>query len=124
MSERQQRLREQLLQEEEVHQEMFRNDLYKEETAAELSPYTQPLRTLSDKKDEQRDEPATGSGLGITALILSILSLLFMPITLGTAGVITGIMAYVRGNKGLGLWAIGLGAITLINQFFLAPLLY
>lgn len=123
MTERQERLKEQLLQEEEVHEEMFRNNLYKEETAAELSPYTRPLRTLGEFDAERRETPSA-SGLGITALILSILSLLFMPITFGLAGVIMGIFSYVRGSKGLGLWAVGLGAITLINQFFLVPLLY
>ncbi len=126
---REDELRNNILNEEEVHQEMFRDGNFYEETAAEFAPQRpqhMPNQWADDRATVTADNQrvTTGTGLGITALILSILSLLFMPVTLGTVGIVVGIIAFVRGSRGLGSWAIGIGAISLINQFFFAPMLF
>lgn len=129
MADREEELRDNILREEEVHPEMFRNDNFYEETAAEFAPQrTQYMQNQwdADRSAGQAEDPRenTGTGLGVTALIISILSLLFMPITLGAAGIVIGILAFVRGSRGLGMWAIGIGALSLINQFFFAPMVF
>lgn len=123
-------LRENILMGEEVHEDMYRVGKFREELATEVAP-ARP-RLVQNRIEEDRDYPdpaekertKVGAGVGMTALILSILSLLFFPVTLGSAGIIVGIIAYMRGSRGLGLWAIGLGALSLLNQFFFAPMLY
>lgn len=129
MSNKEDELRENILLQEEVHEDMYRVGKFREELATEVAP-VRP-RLIQNRLEEDRDFPdpaekdrtSDGVGLGMTGLILSILSLLFMPITLGSAGILAGIFAFRRGSRGLALWAIGLGTVSLLNQFFFAPLL-
>lgn len=86
-----------------------------EEVSAEIAP---PRPALTDREEE---EERSGAGLGITALVLSILSLLFWPVVLGAAGIITGFFAYRRGAVGLGMWSMGIGAISIIIALFISP---
>lgn len=129
MTDREKELRDDILREEEVHEDMFRVGKFREELATEVAP-VRP-RLIKNRIEEDRDFPdpaekekKEGTGIGITALILSILSLLFLPVILGIAGIIVGIVAFSRGSRGLGIWAIGIGALSLISQFFFAPWLY
>ncbi len=130
LSKREDELRENILIEEEVHEDMFRVGKFREELATEVAPVRPRLirNRLKDNRDfpDPVEKPRTniGGGLGMTALVLSILSLLFLPITLGSAGIIIGLIAFMRGSKGLGLWAVGIGALSLLNQFFFAPIVY
>lgn len=86
-----------------------------EEVSAEIAP---PRPALTDREEE---EERSGAGLGITALVLSILSLLFWPVVLGAAGIITGFFAYRRGAVGLGMWSMGIGAVSIIIALFISP---
>lgn len=100
-------------------------DQYLEETAAEVVPIQEQGeyrrdRPLEEDKIENR-QIDTKSSIGIFALVLSILSLLFMPIVLGAAGIIAGIFARQREAKTMGNWAIALGAISIVVSLFLSP---
>lgn len=93
---------------------------YKEETSAEIAAPVRFDRTRT--RDYDMDETATsGRGIGIAALALSILSLFVMPILFGAAGIVLGFIARRRGSEGLGNWAIGLGAISIIVGMFIVP---
>ncbi|KAB7670050.1 DUF4190 domain-containing protein [Bacillus sp. B1-b2] len=95
---------------------------YLEETSAEIAApmnYT-PAPTI--RKDVAREKEGTGGrGVGITALVISILSLFVMPILLGIVGIVLGFVARRRGAVSTGTWAISLGAISIIIGIFLAP---
>ncbi len=90
-------------------------DLY-EETAAEIAP------PLDYERVERRDDvEAGGRGFGYIALLLAILSLFTSPILFGLAGLILGFIARARGATGLGNWAIGISAVSVIITLFLSP---
>ncbi|MGA8941883.1 MAG: DUF308 domain-containing protein [Thermoactinomyces sp.] len=92
----------------------LRND---EEVAQEVSPNPVMMR---DRKGEGTENEAGGTGLGITALILSILAFFVWPFVLSIAGIIVGIFA-VRRKSALGWWAVAAGIVALILAFFLFP---
>ncbi|MDR7075022.1 hypothetical protein J2Y03_000010 [Neobacillus niacini] len=96
---------------------------YREETAAEIAapvPLTRP--TFRERsKDDTGAETGTGTGMGWAALVLSILSLFVMPILFGAAGIVLGFVARRRGAEGLGAWAIGIGAISIVVGIFILP---
>ena len=101
---------------------------FAEETAAEVVP-VRPELEQTDKDRERgvdqehinEDAENDGRGMGIFALILSLLSLLFLPVLLGAAGIIVGFVARRRGANALGNWAIAIGAISVVISLFLAP---
>lgn len=105
-----------------------REERFNEEVGAEIAPARQELSTENDEEvfpdygeRKVNGEAREGSGLGMAALIMSILSLLFLPVLLGSAGIITGVIAYRRGSRGLGIWAIVLGALSVLGSFFISP---
>jgi hypothetical protein len=53
--------------------------------------------------------------------VLSILSLFFLPIILGAAGIILGFIARRKGALTLGAWAIGIGVVSIIVGTFILP---
>ncbi len=74
-------------------------------------------------EEERRDVMGmSGKGLGILGLALSILSLFFLPIIMGAAGIIVGFIARKRGAAGLGAWAIGIGIVSIVVGIFVLPL--
>jgi hypothetical protein len=95
---------------------------YREETAAEIAAPV-PIRVDRDQsRNLNRSEVETsGKGIGIAALALSILSLFVMPILFGAAGIVLGFIARRKGSEGLGNWAIGLGAVSIIVGMFIVP---
>ncbi|WML25569.1 DUF4190 domain-containing protein [Neobacillus sp. OS1-33] len=97
----------------------IRSSQYKEETAAEIAAPV-PLIRRREQSDE-REKAAGGTGLGTLALVLSILSLFVMPILFGAAGIVLGFVARRRGANGLGAWAIGIGAISIVIGIFILP---
>ena len=98
---------------------------YREETAAEIAapvPLTRP--TFREKSKDGTGTGAgtnEGTGMGWAALVLSILSLFVMPILFGAAGIVLGFIARRRGAEGLGAWAIGIGAISIVVGIFILP---
>lgn len=88
-----------------------------EEIAAEM--------TADNVKEpiESNDEPGkqVNSAFGWTALSLSIISFFIMPIILGGAGVILGLISKKRGADTLGNTAIVAGAISILISLFVLP---
>ncbi|MDQ0339777.1 hypothetical protein J2S00_002570 [Caldalkalibacillus uzonensis] len=117
---------------------------YDEETAAEVAPNVndarspdenrrneaEPLNGEEEGYREQMENIETmeeaeegGTALGWTALVLSIVSLFFLPVLTATAGIVTGFFAYRGGARTLGLWAIGVGLFSLVVALFFTPFL-
>jgi hypothetical protein len=98
---------------------------YREETAAEIAAPVPLVRRQEQAQGraQGRDnlKAQAGSGIGYVALALSILSLFVMPILLGAAGIVLGFIARSRGATGIGAWAIGIGAVSLIIGIFILP---
>ncbi|MEK5441816.1 DUF4190 domain-containing protein [Fredinandcohnia sp. FSL W7-1320] len=97
---------------------------YDEETAAEVAApinYGTTRREANYEENNTDDRVAGGAGLGWLALALSIISLFVMPVLLGAAGIIIGFIARRRGATGLGAWAIGIGAVSIIVGIFILP---
>lgn len=94
---------------------------YTEETSAELTAPTGYDRDI-DTNDERNNEVDTaGRGVGISALVLSIISLFVLPILFGAAGIVLGFVARSKGSTGLGSWAIGIGVVSIIVGMFILP---
>ncbi|TYS68758.1 DUF4190 domain-containing protein [Sutcliffiella horikoshii] len=99
-----------------------------EEHAAEVAvpPVVQSDRSREREAifEEERSDVMgmSGRGLGILGLALSILSLFFLPIIMGAAGIIVGFIARKRGATGLGAWAIGIGIVSIVVGIFVLPL--
>ncbi|GGE46987.1 hypothetical protein GCM10011391_27250 [Pullulanibacillus camelliae] len=90
---------------------------YKEEYAADAAVD----RSLVDNvRDDDADE-TEGVGLGWLALVLSVIGLFFLPIIMGAAGIIVGIIARRQGARTLGAWAIGVGIAAIVILLFTAP---
>ncbi|WP_442862465.1 DUF4190 domain-containing protein [Bacillus sp. USDA818B3_A] len=99
----------------------LRTSPYREESAAEIAaPVPVTLRKNQGITNEGQQAGA-GTGMGVLALALSILSLFVMPILFGAAGIVLGFVARRRGATGLGAWAIGIGAISIIVGIFILP---
>ncbi|SFP21657.1 DUF4190 domain-containing protein [Salibacterium halotolerans] len=108
-------------------------DDYTMETASEVaSPGIGSRSNLSGSQREEAEQYETmeaditddsiGKGLGVTALILSICSLFFLPVFTGGAGIILGIFAVRRDAAALGWWAAGIGAFSIAVTMLFAPL--
>ncbi|MBM7645776.1 hypothetical protein JOD45_001995 [Scopulibacillus daqui] len=70
---------------------------------------------------DDADEEAEGTGLGWLAIVLSVIGLFFLPIIMGAAGIIVGIIARRQGAKTLGAWAIGVGIAAIVIALFARP---
>jgi hypothetical protein len=95
---------------------------FREETAAEIAP--QPFHEVSDSSLHAVQEgEGSGTALGITGLVFSLISLFTLPFLLSLIGIGAGFFAYRRGARSLGRWAIGLGIVAFIGALVFAPLL-
>ncbi|SDH48981.1 hypothetical protein SAMN05192534_10680 [Alteribacillus persepolensis] len=121
-----------LANEEEYPVDNAQDNDYNMETASEVaSPGIGSRDNMSEPQREEEEQEATmeanvddesmGKGLGITALILSICSLFFLPVITGGAGIVLGIFAARKGANALGYWSIGLGAFSIAMTVFFAP---
>ncbi|WP_349407840.1 DUF4190 domain-containing protein [Pseudalkalibacillus sp. SCS-8] len=100
---------------------------FMEETAAEVLPLPEQER-VDDRRgnheeelDQETDDLNEGRGVGYFALALSVLSLFFLPVLLGAAGIIVGFFARRRGARSLGNWAIGLGIVSIVVSLIFVP---
>ncbi|MCF6137933.1 DUF4190 domain-containing protein [Pseudalkalibacillus berkeleyi] len=111
--------------EERTHRE-YDND-FMEETAAEVLPLPEQERGYENNTNRDRDfeegsdEQNEGRGVGYFALALSVLSLFFLPVLLGAAGIIVGFFARRRGASTTGNWAIGLGIASIVVSLIFVP---
>jgi len=78
-------------------------------------------RSLVDNVRDEDVSAVEGVGLGWLALILSAIGLFFLPIIMGAAGIIIGIIARKKGARTLGAWAVGIGASAIVILLFTAP---
>jgi hypothetical protein len=91
---------------------------YLEETSAEIAA---PTTFNQGRTNNGGEMMKSGTGIGFAALIISILSLFVAPILFGAVGIVLGFIARRRGATGLGSWAIGIGAISIIVGMFILP---
>ncbi|MGF9712959.1 MULTISPECIES: hypothetical protein [Paenibacillus] len=102
-----------------------------EEFAADASPLhllqfrRERTRTAAASRVEQPDPAASASyrWLGYTALILAVLSLMVLPVLLGSTAALIGFFAFMLGQRTLGAWSVAIGLIALAGYFVLVPLL-
>lgn len=107
---------------------------YQEETAAEYAavngmagarPFDQNQTVTNAEKEETAlanlDDVTAGRGIGTFAIVLSILSLFFLPVLLGAAGIVVGFVSRRSGATTLGNWAIGIGAVSILMTVFFSP---
>lgn len=105
---------------------------YNEESAAEIAPGLNvgntdrglEERTGDERRDreEQAEVEGGNTALGWTALVVSIVSLFFLPVLAGTIGIVTGFFAARNGARTLGTWAIAIGLFSIVLSLFIAPL--
>ncbi|MFC7393329.1 DUF4190 domain-containing protein [Scopulibacillus cellulosilyticus] len=93
------------------------DDDYNEEYAAEAA-------VDRDVYTNDADEETEGAGLGWLAVVLSVIGLFFLPIIMGAAGIIIGIIARRQGAKTLGAWAIGVGIAAIVIALFARPFFF
>jgi len=90
------------------------------ETAAEIA---EPIPRSRRVNDEEIDgSPGSGAkGIGITGLVMSILSFFMWPYLLGIVGIVLGVVAYRRDAKMTGVWAIVLGVVGILGALVIYP---
>lgn len=86
------------------------------ETAQEVA---EPMPWVDDNEDNaERDtvdrEEEEGKGMGITSIVLSLISIFLWPAILASAGIIVGFIAFRRGARTTGTWGMVIGAFSLI----------
>jgi hypothetical protein len=128
---RSRRSKEQLLRESGASGERERHE---EEFAADFAPAPGMLsrRELhlpeEDRPHEsgvsRTEEESPSRTFGWTALTLAIISLFVMPVFLGISAIVLGIIAYMRGTRGLGAWSIVIGGISILSYVVLIPSYY
>lgn len=91
------------------------------ETAAEIAEPIRGRTRRSDDEDIDGSPQSGASGVGVTGLVLSILSLFMWPYLLGIVGIVLGIVAYRRDARTLGGWAIAIGVIGILGALVIYP---
>ncbi|WP_059102557.1 hypothetical protein [Shouchella shacheensis] len=94
-----------------------------EEMAAEF-PALNGMRSGKEENGQHEDElspTSRGKGIGTFAIVLSLLSLFFLPVLLGIAGIACGVVTLTRGARALGIWAISIGAVSIVSTILFSP---
>ncbi len=89
-----------------------------EEFASEVAD-VRMTRTQNEKRNQiytPAKEVDKGRGWGLTAVVLSIAAWFIWPSLLAPAAVITGLVAFLRGRRGLGSVAIAVGLIAFFSN--------
>jgi hypothetical protein len=97
-----------------------RKNIQDSEFAAEIADPSM----LGEKREDYAGDGDTGASnqsLGLVALAMSIASLFVLPQWFGLAGIVLGGAAWLMGFRGLGLWSIIIGSISLIAYIVLVP---
>ncbi|QED50176.1 DUF4190 domain-containing protein [Cytobacillus dafuensis] len=94
---------------------------YTEETSAELAAPVSYDRGRDIENEKEDETDTAGRGIGISALVLSIISLFVLPVLFGATGIVLGFIARARGARTLGNWAIGIGVVSIIVGMFILP---
>ncbi|WP_368504770.1 DUF4190 domain-containing protein [Alkalihalophilus sp. As8PL] len=122
------------VEEEPVNTEYPLQPSFQEENAAEYAAINgmagaRPFDENQTVEASEREETAmsnegdvtAGRGVGTFAIVLSILSLFFLPVLLGAAGIVIGFVSRRIGSTTLGNWAIGIGAVSILMTVFFSP---
>ena len=80
------------------------------------APLTEVMNTTTETENN-----TSSYSIGWLALALSIASMFVLPQWLGLAGIVLGGAAWFTGTRGLGLWSIVIGAISLALYIILVP---
>lgn len=98
---------------------------FEEEAATEITPIVRQEGNRDNKQvqhtEEMQAQEEGSATLGWTALILSIVSLFFLPVLTASVGIVTGFFAYRSGTRTLGIWAIAIGIFSIVISLFLVP---
>lgn len=86
------------------------------ETAAELTP-----SGVNPDNPRIENREVNGTGVGVTALIISLLAFFLFPFVLSTVAIILGIVGGRRGSSA-GWWAVGIGAFVLLIRILIFPI--
>ncbi|WP_339063638.1 hypothetical protein [Tepidibacillus marianensis] len=103
-----------------------------EELAAELtptfSPKVLPMIGRSERHRieniDDREVETKRSGMALTGVILSILSLFILPYLLAPIGIVLGYLGYRSGDQTVGMWAMGIGVVGLIGTLIMTAIVY
>lgn len=90
------------------------------EVASEIAPdYTRVSPRSQGSQQAQREN--AGSGMGMTAVGLAILSLFLLPYLLAPVAMVIGYLAMRRGARSLGIWALVIGAVAILGAMVIYP---
>lgn len=79
-------------------------------------------RSAEEPADEGRSAQGDeGRGLGIAGIILSLVSIFILPAVLAPAGIIVGYLAFRQGSRTTGIWAMVIGAFSLLMALLVLP---
>jgi hypothetical protein len=91
------------------------------ETAAEIAPDYRTREEGRSPVSEPERENNKGGGVGMTALGLSILSLFLLPYLLAPIGLVLGYLAFRRGARTMGVWAMVIGVAAILGAIVIYP---
>lgn len=92
----------------------FKSGEKNEEYAAEISPAGIPIRHKRKEIANEIEGTNTGAMVGYVALFLSLFSIAFYPVTLGSLAILVGLLAVNFGARTLGYTAIGFGSFSIL----------
>ncbi|AIQ75973.1 hypothetical protein [Paenibacillus odorifer] len=97
---------------------------HREEYAAEVNPVPMQVRDAPRIVEERKDSEAEYSGsrvMGYVGLGMGIASLFIWSFILGPIAAVVGYYSYVKEQKTLGAWAMGLGIVATLSYFVMIP---
>ncbi len=77
-------------------------------------------RPKENQQEFEGDVQDRGKGLGVTALVIAIISLFLWPLVLAPVAIILGGISIRRGST-LGWWAVGIGLLSFIIMIVALP---
>jgi uncharacterized membrane protein YkgB len=77
-------------------------------------------RPRENQQESERNVQDQGKGLGVTALVIAIISLFLWPLVLAPVAIILGGISIRRGSS-LGWWAVGIGLLSFIIMIVALP---
>ena len=92
----------------------FKSGQKNEEYAVEISPQHLPIRQRRKEIAHEIEGTNIGTLIGYVALFLSLFSIAFYPVTLGSLSILIGLLAISFGARTLGYTAIGFGSFSIL----------
>ncbi|MDQ6421096.1 DUF4190 domain-containing protein [Paenibacillus sp. LHD-117] len=100
---------------------------FNEEMGADFAygmPAAADHRPASGMAAMDADTESSGTALGWVALVFAIASWFIWPVLIGATAAVLGFIAYRRGARGLGGWAMGIGLVALALNLIIVPFYY